>query len=691
MPERGRGMDPHANVARTRGGGFIKLAQLFPLFVLLAGTIVATTLLSPRVWLVVLTDGLYAVAIIVAAAGWGAWLAVPLGMGRRPAMQQFCIATALGLGLLSTLTLVTGVTGLLGRVVAWGLVAGGIVSGLLRVARARAAAGKPPARTSGISDSAARPSWSIVGQSMALLPLCVPLAIALFGASLPPGWLWTGEARGYDVLEYHLQVPREYFEAGRIRFLPHNVYASFPQQVEMLYLLLMHLLGGALPAAIPAQLLHAALGILTVLALAAWAAPGWPRVLVVIVSGSVPWLAYLGCLAYVELGMLFFTAVAGGLALEAHRSPGNREWRVVLATGVCAGLAGGCKYTALGLVVLPLGGAALLTIPGALRARVGRLGLFAVGALAAVSPWLIRNGAFTGNPVYPFAYGWFDGAAWSEEQAAQWARGHRLSEGRASAAGRLGVAVDELLATRMIGPAAWVVSAAALLLGRRRRPWFALLWLLLLVGVWATATHMPGRFLVPVVVPMVLLVSDAALVSPMRRVALGGLVLIAAAGAVNNAVTLLGLLRADNAWWLRQTSVRPEHVLGDSGTFVRENLINQTVREPDAYVWLVGDAAVFYLEPRVHYTVVFSRDLWLVYAAAAASPAECMAWLRTRNVTHVVFSWSEIERLRRTYGFSPVVTRAWAKQLVRAGLRWVGPREYRPGTAPLEIYEVAAE
>ena len=120
--------------------------------------------------------------------------------------------------------------------------------------------------------------------------------------------------------------PREYFDAGRITFLPHNVYAAFPQQIEMLYLLLMHLAGGTLAAAIPAQLLHAACGLLAVLTLAAWTPPGWPRATVAVVVGSVPWLAYLGCLAYVELGMVFFAAVAavpGTRSLPRHR---RRSW-----------------------------------------------------------------------------------------------------------------------------------------------------------------------------------------------------------------------------------------------------------------------------------------------------------------------------------------------------------------------------
>ena len=57
----------------------------------------------------------------------------------------------------------------------------------------------------------------------------------LLGSMLP--------AIDFDVLEYHLQGPKEYYQAGRISFLPHNVYTNMPFGVEMLHLLGMEVLG----------------------------------------------------------------------------------------------------------------------------------------------------------------------------------------------------------------------------------------------------------------------------------------------------------------------------------------------------------------------------------------------------------------------------------------------------------------
>ena len=64
-------------------------------------------------------------------------------------------------------------------------------------------------------------------------------------------------ADNYDVLGYHLQVPREYFEAGQISELPHNCYSYYPLGVEMLFLLAMCLRSGAYEGMYLAKMLHA--------------------------------------------------------------------------------------------------------------------------------------------------------------------------------------------------------------------------------------------------------------------------------------------------------------------------------------------------------------------------------------------------------------------------------------------------
>ncbi|MGD8450632.1 MAG: hypothetical protein PVJ57_02340 [Phycisphaerae bacterium] len=653
--------------------------------VLLVGTLLVSLALSPRTALIATVDGVYVLLLLLAAAGWGAWPARGLrGEPGRPG-RELLLAIALGLGIMAPLALLLGMNGALTGPTTWALLAGGGGLGLVRIVPALTRPTQPDA-------SPSSPRRNLLWSALPLLALCPLLGMSLFGATLPPGILWPAEARGYDVLEYHLQAPREYYEDGHFTFLPYNVYASFPQQVEILYLLLMYMMGGPLSAAIAAQLLHLALGVLAVAAPAAWSPPGWPRTLVALVAGGVTWMAYLGCLAYVELGLLFFAAVAGGIACRQADATAPGGWRGALAAGLCAGLAGGCKYTALILVAAGLGFAWLIAMRADLRTRAVRALLFGVGVIVAFSPWLIRNAVQTGNPVYPFAYHEFGGAAWSDEQAAQWSHGHRIPADKDSVTGRAQILADELFVSPQFGPALWLVPAIGLLAFPRRRHWLTGIWLIVTVAAWATLTHMPGRFAVPIIVPLALMLGSIPEtgVRGWRRTLLIVLLVCAAGGAVWNGTRLLRALGNEDAHWRRLTGAHLRDLVGATEARAAADPINLAIPDagPTTTVWLVGDAAVFYVQPRCHYTVTFSRDPWLTFAESGATAPECVDWLRSRNVTHVVFSWSEVDRLRDTYGFSPVVTPAWVEQLEQAGLE----RVITPDTAPsMAVYEVPAE
>ncbi len=67
--------------------------------------------------------------------------------------------------------------------------------------------------------------------------LAVPFVLVIAGGALLP-------PIDFDVLEYHLQVPREWVQNGRITFLPHNVYGNMPLGAEALVALTMALSPG---------------------------------------------------------------------------------------------------------------------------------------------------------------------------------------------------------------------------------------------------------------------------------------------------------------------------------------------------------------------------------------------------------------------------------------------------------------
>lgn len=651
--------------------------------------------LAPAALLVAPVEGATALLVVLSGAGWGLWPARLLRGSARRGPREWCVRATLGLGLLAWMTLGLGVAGVLSRAAAWGVVGGGLA--ILAATRAR----EQRACMAAPSDSppAAIPPFAW----LMLAPLVVPLAVAICGASLPPGVVWDSEGRGYDALIYHLGGPREYYDAGRISFLPHNVYTSFPQQVEMLSLLLMNLAGGVLPGALAAQWLHAAFGGLAVAALAAWSPSGAPRLVVVALAASTPWIAHLACLAYVELAVLFFAAVAAGVLLERFdgaAAGGARPWRDALAAGLCAGLAGGAKYTALAFVAAALCAAWLIAARADRGTRWRGALAFAAGVVLAFAPWIARNVAFTGNPVFPFAYAWFGGAAWSPEQDAQWARGHRPPPSHDSMTGRLRLARDELLASEMYGPAPKLGGAAAPLalapllalgavaLRTAARPAAMLwLWAIFIVATWAMTTHMPGRFALPALAPLLFLAGRgaAAVWQLSGRLGCLTLALFVALVGFSNGATLLRHWRQHDAAWTR-LGVRLHELPGQVEVMREAQPLNRAL-PPDARLLLVGEARVFYLTPRPRYCVVFNRDPW-TDATATAPPAEAVAMLSRQGITHVAFVWSEIERLRRTYGFAAHVTPAWVADLERHGLVSVphellgedGPRLYRvPG------------
>lgn len=655
-----------------------------PLLLAAAVGVISVSAIAPRVWLVLLTDGLYPGATLAAAAGLGAWPVKWLRLEAQGRARGLLLALGLGSGVLGLLVLALGVAGGLNRVTAWGLLGAGGLAGAARIAvrdAERAGSAGQPSRACG--------TIAALDALLRVVVLCALVPSALVsgvGACLPPGLLWSEEGGGYDVLEYHLQSPREYFEARRVGFLPHNVYASFPQQLEMLYLLQMHLMGDAHDAAIPSQLLHAAYGWLAVAAAAVWAAPGWPAILTAVVMGTVPWVAFLGCLAYVENGVLFFATLSAGLVVEPLTACTARNPRSThLAAGVLAGFAAGCKYPAAAMVAAGLSICIAVAGAGGWRSRLRNAAVFAAGAAVTFGPWLMRNAVFTGNPVYPFAYSWFGGASWSADQQRQWNAAHRLKELDIYPNARWLVLRRELFLTGMFGLAIFgmgVAGGVAGVLGvERRRAAFLAIWVMLILGVWMGLTHMPGRFAVPLVVPLALCVGGTTRLRP--RVVAAAVGALGCLAAFDGGVNLVNALRMEE---LRR-GVPFAEVVGATGALVEGHYVNRAT-PPDAYVWIVGDAAVYYVDRRQHYSVVFNRDPWIEFAQAHDDPRACLEWLRSRGVTHVVFSWAEIRRLAGTYGFSPQVRPEWVGRLVAAGLRPCHPSSGLSGTPWADVYEV---
>jgi len=231
---------------------------------------------------------------LVLAAGWAAgWLVLRrLSLSENlPPVEKHCFSLAVGANLVSTYTLAVGLAGLLPYgAVFWIPIA--ILLGTafwtnknylkhvlflifakllnyLKVAKyvynldyhssPRQAQKSPLQKTPKPKDNSPKvekpvSAWWVV----AVAPLA---ALILLGAMLPPV--------DFDVREYHLQAPKEWYQQGRITFLPHNVYANMPLGAEMLALAAMGLTGQWWLGALVGKTLMASLTL--VCAAALWA------------------------------------------------------------------------------------------------------------------------------------------------------------------------------------------------------------------------------------------------------------------------------------------------------------------------------------------------------------------------------------------------------------------------------------
>ncbi len=343
-----------------------------------------------------------------------------------PGGYRSLMATALGLGVFSLGTLALGAVHLMepaGN--AWPVLAlpvAGAIVGYGATRRFVAAADR-----SVFQGKPHKGEWLLVAAA-------VPVAILLIAATFPPGTLWRSEAHGYDVLEYHLEMPREYALNNSIAPVGHNVYSFLPANVEMLYLLLMQFAKTVLGndravayiwGAFPAQFCHALLMLMTagVIALIPLGSREKPwlqatgRAVAVLVFLGIPWTIVTGSLAYNEGGMLLFGTLALGVALNG----GNGA---ELLAGIFLGLAIGCKMTAGVFFALPV--ALIFAVRGVTDAARWKALMWAVlAAVAIYAPWALRAAVFSGgNPVFPVVASTLGADHWTPEQVDRFAKGH---------------------------------------------------------------------------------------------------------------------------------------------------------------------------------------------------------------------------------------------------------------------------
>ena len=235
-------------------------------------------------------------------------------------------------------------------------------------------------------------------ESFFIVLLCIATCITFFAAATPPFF--------FDALTYHLAVPQKYLHAHGFQYIPHHYYSNFPANIGMLFLVGLSFSGGML-----AHLLSWLYAPMTVLAVYAFTKARWGKSVAVtaaVVVLFVPGILIASILTSVDNGVMFY-AFLSFWAFLSWCSTRQKSWFIL--TGIFCGLAIGSKYTAIAVTFLAL--ELLLFLheyvfeKRPLLSALWKLVLFGLIVLAITSPWFIKNGIYTGNPLYPFFNSFF--------------------------------------------------------------------------------------------------------------------------------------------------------------------------------------------------------------------------------------------------------------------------------------------
>ena len=248
----------------------------------------------------------------------------------------------------------------------------------------------------------------------------------------------------YDSLVYHLAVPTQYLRHNGIVQLPYDHHSYFPFTMEMLYQI-----GLALSGPVLAKLFHwlmLPLCCLTLFAMGRRHASTRAGLFAAAIFASFPLVLWLASTAYIELGFTLFVLLAFACFLNWQNAIGGARRGVwLLWSGAFCGFALGTKYLG-ALTLFWLGISALIFLlreqreysqnaprvlavaqrdekisaKTAVRADWKNLAGFAIIAILLGGFWYVRNFIWTGNPVFPFAYGVFGGRGWTAQMAADY-------------------------------------------------------------------------------------------------------------------------------------------------------------------------------------------------------------------------------------------------------------------------------
>jgi hypothetical protein len=348
--------------------------------------------------------------------------------------------TVLGLGVFGTFQFILGVTGLF---YPWLVGATAVMSAIGGLVVRIVSRDEPTNRTSGADNAYSETLGPEPGRVTSLLLgiAAIMAVLTLLYAVLPHV---QGAQDDYDVLEYHLQLPREYLEHHRVAVLSHNLFSALPQLAEMIFAPAM-VTGSAVSRFLPTGESYIRYGeqvgakAVNVLFLA--------LLLLILVEeghrrhGKSPWSVFAAAAvllplwtvllaggAMVEMPLATFGVTAVVIILRwAESLPAGEEGmssdslRLLAAGAAAVGMTAAVKYSGIAYFGVPLAAAAAAVVVWKRQRKV--FGVAAGAAALPIIPWMAFSHIYTGNPFHPLLLRFFDEHALSTLTAHRWQSG----------------------------------------------------------------------------------------------------------------------------------------------------------------------------------------------------------------------------------------------------------------------------
>ncbi len=328
---------------------------------------------------------LLVIMFISSFAGWK--LLRVLGARSSSSLEEFTFSVGLGLGLFTYVVFALALLGVLYAWLVW------LILVILAIALSEdiwCSIKTLRKRLSGLFTA----GFSVKGRAIDTLLISlisIYLLVNLIGALVPEIEV--------DALVYHLYIPKVYIQNHRLVYIPYEFRAAFPLGMEMLFTL-----GMILSNSVLAKLIHFALGVLSLLTTYCFGRKYMGSrvgLLAATVFYTVSVVAWESTTAYIDLGTTFFTTL-GIFALVNWWHSQRDRWLAVAA--ITCGLAMGTKYLGVFSLVILIAGILLkpsFTGKQDILVVLRTILVYSFVSVLIVSPWLIRNYVFTGNPVYP--------------------------------------------------------------------------------------------------------------------------------------------------------------------------------------------------------------------------------------------------------------------------------------------------